>query len=407
MKTHKLAGKGLTLVLAGVILASLVAISSSAGPLAQGPTTVQGVTDIAPVLHYQGRLLDPATGNPKPNGAYQMIFGIYNMKTGGGPLWLETKSVAVTNGLFSVLLGDTVALDPGIFNGQALWLGVTVGADPEAVPRQRIAHSPYALHSQHANQANELGGFPPGAFARAVHEHNGAEITSGTVAAPRIDPAIARDDEVMPIVISDDGPGSGLDADLLDGQDGSAFALTSHLHDDRYYTEGESDGRFVNASGDTMSGPLTVPRIIYTSPRAQYFVVGGEGFVPGSNVDYFNTYGNGGAYIVSGSGALVAPVHLPHGAVVTELRVFFYDNSSSDMTVSLDLQGMSGGYSTMARVSSSGAPGYMSETDTTITSATIDNLAYSYLVYAYCSAWDGGNLKIKGAVIRYLLGEAQ
>ncbi len=331
---------------------------------------------------------------------------IYNVETGGNPLWSETKSVAVTNGLFSVLLGDTAALDPGIFNGQALWLGVTVGADPEATPRQRIAHSPYALHSQHANQANELGGFPPGAFARAVHEHSGAEITSGTVAAPRIDPAIARDDEIVPTVLSNDGPGSGLDADKLDGQDASAFAPTNHLHDDRYYTEGESDGRFVNASGDTMSGPLTVPRIIYTSPRTQYFVVGGEGFVPGSNVDYFNTYGNGGAYIISGSGALVAPVHLPHGAVVTEFRVFFYDTSSSDMTVSLDLQGMSGGYSTMARVSSSGAPGYMSETDTTISSATIDNLAYSYLIYAFCPAWDGGNLKIKGAVIRYLLGEA-
>jgi hypothetical protein len=54
-----------------------------------------------------------------------------------------------------------------------------------------------------------------------------------------------------------DGAASGLDADLLDGNHASAFALASHNHDDRYYTETESDSRFVNASGDTMSGSLS------------------------------------------------------------------------------------------------------------------------------------------------------
>jgi len=37
------------------------------------------------------------------------------------------------------------------------------------------------------------------------------------------------------------GTGSGLDADLLDGQHASAFALSTHTHDDRYYTETETD----------------------------------------------------------------------------------------------------------------------------------------------------------------------
>lgn len=55
-----------------------------------------------------------------------------------------------------------------------------------------------------------------------------------------------------------DGSGSGLDADLLDGQHASAFALSSHNHDDRYYTETESDNRFVNVTGDTMTGRLTM-----------------------------------------------------------------------------------------------------------------------------------------------------
>jgi hypothetical protein len=67
----------------------------------------------------------------------------------------------------------------------------------------------------------------------------------------------------------DDGTGSGLDADLLDGEHASAFADSGHIHDSRYYTETESDSRFaldghdhdtwyLQKSGGTMSGTLTL-----------------------------------------------------------------------------------------------------------------------------------------------------
>ena len=39
---------------------------------------------------------------------------------------------------------------------------------------------------------------------------------------------------------------------------GFLTSLPSHTHDDRYYTESESDSRFVNADGDSMSGSLTI-----------------------------------------------------------------------------------------------------------------------------------------------------
>lgn len=38
-------------------------------------------------------------------------------------------------------------------------------------------------------------------------------------------------------------------------------ANDSHTHDSRYYTESEADTRFVNVTGDTMTGTLTVPEI--------------------------------------------------------------------------------------------------------------------------------------------------
>jgi hypothetical protein len=38
----------------------------------------------------------------------------------------------------------------------------------------------------------------------------------------------------------------------------AGYVTGSHTHDDRYYTESESDSRFVNESGDSMSGSLTL-----------------------------------------------------------------------------------------------------------------------------------------------------
>jgi hypothetical protein len=214
-------------------------------------------------------------------------------------------------------------------------------------------------------------------------------------------------DEAWDAVIARDGPGSGLNADLLDGLSSNSFSSASHTHDTRYYTEGESDGRYVNAVGDSMSGPLTVPQVKYTSARTHYFMVGSEGFVPGSNVNYENTYGNGGAYVgASGCHALVAPVHLPHGATITSFKVYFRDSSSGDLEVFLWRQYMTGGgYYNMAEIQSSGTPGYSNLTDSSVGAGTVNNTAYSYHVYAWSCNWDS-NLRVKGALITYTISEA-
>lgn len=89
--------------------------------------------------------------------------------------------------------------------------------------------------------------------------------------------------EILTAIKTVDGSGSGLDADTLDGSHASAFltgnqtitltgdasgsgttsinvtvANDSHTHDGRYYTESEADSRFVNVTGDTISGTLTL-----------------------------------------------------------------------------------------------------------------------------------------------------
>jgi hypothetical protein len=132
------------------------------------------------ILNYQGRLVDPATGNAKPNGTYPMVFRLYNSPVGGAVLWTETKSITLTNGFFSTLLGDTASFNLSQFDGQSLWLGITVNADPELTPRLQLAAVPYAFY---ANDAGKLGGQAPSAYAAAAHTHTGAQITDGSITA--------------------------------------------------------------------------------------------------------------------------------------------------------------------------------------------------------------------------------
>ncbi|MGD9101699.1 MAG: hypothetical protein PVF45_14555 [Anaerolineae bacterium] len=135
-----------------VVMAALVLlwIASDGGlrSLADEPVVrneARSVSAVSPLLQYQGRLADPSTGEAVADDTYSMTFGLYDVDSGGTPLWTETKDVAVQGGLFSTALGDTATLDAGLFNGQALWLGITVGADAEATPRQQVLPVAYAL----------------------------------------------------------------------------------------------------------------------------------------------------------------------------------------------------------------------------------------------------------------------
>ena len=169
-------------------------------------------------------------------------------------------------------------------------------------------------------------------------------------------------------------------------------------------------GRFSSTSGKAIEadGDVVVDVVKYNSPRTHYFAVGSEAFHPSSNVDYVNGTGMGGAYLVSGGGSMYASVNLPQGSVVTSLTVYYYDNSTADVTVSFQKQYYGGGYSgDYATVTSSGSSTtYRSGTDSTISSATVDKLNGGYQLQAFSSSWSS-SLKVMGAVITYTINEAE
>jgi hypothetical protein len=106
------------------------------------------------MINYQGYLTDSG-GNPI-NATLQMIFSIYETAVGGSAVWTETQpSVAIADGLFSVLLGSTNPISPQYLTGES-YLGIQVGSDPEMTPRQRMVSVAYALRSIIAKNADTL-----------------------------------------------------------------------------------------------------------------------------------------------------------------------------------------------------------------------------------------------------------
>jgi hypothetical protein len=111
------------------------------------PASVPASTNVIP---YQGRLAN--TSGAPLNGSYPMAFSLYNVASGGSPLWTESwsgpNSVSVNDGLFNVMLGSLTSLPINIVTGNgSLWLGITVNTDNEMVPRVQLGSMPYAVQA--------------------------------------------------------------------------------------------------------------------------------------------------------------------------------------------------------------------------------------------------------------------
>ncbi len=93
---------------------------------------------------YQGRLTD-STGQPVPNGTYQVQFTLYSAEIGGMSLWTSSsQSVTTTNGMFAATLQP---LASGSLAGLTdVWLETVVGGTALA-PRTKLTSVPFALRA--------------------------------------------------------------------------------------------------------------------------------------------------------------------------------------------------------------------------------------------------------------------
>jgi hypothetical protein len=121
-------------------------------------------------ITWQGKLLD-AGGNVITQDNVSMNFAIFDASTAGNQLWPETgvvtKTVNVSNGLYSVRLGtssgDDIAFTAAMFDGKMPWLEVKVGT--ETLPRTEITNVPFALIS---NKLSSSGWESPGEIGKTT-----------------------------------------------------------------------------------------------------------------------------------------------------------------------------------------------------------------------------------------------
>lgn len=159
---------------------ALVTLLLGAGMNLWMPSTSFAVTSIPAKINFQGRLTN-STGNVLADGSYNMRLRLYSALTGGAAVWSEdrlvsaTNGVTVTNGLFSIRLGDVTTIPASLFNNQTyanLYFEVELPTPATATsalptwtegamtPRNPLASSAYSFNSE------TLDGLDSSAFAQ-------------------------------------------------------------------------------------------------------------------------------------------------------------------------------------------------------------------------------------------------
>ena len=215
------------------------------------------------VINHQGRI---SVGDTTFEGVGSFRFSLVDSGSGMN-LWTNDGSgigtsqppvaaadLAVARGVYSVGLGDTAipgmtALPSDVFDSAGvmlrIWFDDGVNGSQQLTPDQALNSAAYAFHALKSEDADTVDGLHGSDLEAALDAHaadtaahinielDAERITTGTVDPARLP----------------QGPGSNLNADLLDGQQASAFM-------------GAGTDNWVDEDGDTMTGPLTINQAI-------------------------------------------------------------------------------------------------------------------------------------------------
>ncbi len=109
-------------------------------------------------ISYQGVLTDDAIPPNPLDGTFVLRFKLYDVETLGTPLgtpeWSEDLSAIVTQGVFSVVLGEITAFSSvGVYFTDLYWLDIAIVEDGGATvrtltPRLKLTAVPYAIKSR-------------------------------------------------------------------------------------------------------------------------------------------------------------------------------------------------------------------------------------------------------------------
>lgn len=173
------------------------------------------------LVNYQGTVSD--AGGPL-DGPYNISFTLYPDSLSSTVLWTELHvAVPVDDGLFNVVLGRYTAIPDSLFERDELWIGITIGNDPEIDPRMRLTSVPWAIRAAVADSALTASGVPS-------HNHDDLYYTEAELNTPGVinDPSNPVDWTKLKNVPAgfadgiDDGGGGGGDITAVIAGDGLA-----------------------------------------------------------------------------------------------------------------------------------------------------------------------------------------
>ncbi|HAN31002.1 MAG TPA: hypothetical protein DCQ06_05340, partial [Myxococcales bacterium] len=115
-------------------------------------TAVSASAAVPQTIVFEGALTS-AVGGPVVDGTYDLTFKMYVAETSNVAFWNETAKISVKSGRISHVLGSVTKLSAAtVAAASEVWLGVSVGLDPE-LPRRRLQSVPFALVAAQAQTA--------------------------------------------------------------------------------------------------------------------------------------------------------------------------------------------------------------------------------------------------------------
>jgi len=160
-----------------------------------------------------------------------------------------------------------------------------------------------------------------------------------------------------------------------------------------------------------INGSITIP----TTTR--YYSIPPFAFMPADNESDYDhgtitnqrwLYTNVGAFDSDSPGSdqeFAAPVYLPHGAVITELFILLWDQDVHDFDVSLERTRLTttNGIGVIATLGTTGFPGQVALSTTSISNGTVNNNEYSYTLWVRFPEAFSDVLSIGSARITYTI----
>jgi len=341
-----------------------------------GPTAAVAQTS---AFTYQGALTDAGA---VANGRFDFEFRLFNAATSGTQIGSTffIDNVPVTNGIFSVVLDFGSGVFPGAnrFLEIAVRPGTNTGALTRMAPLQQITPTPYAIRSERAGTA-DVALNANALSAACIGCVPGTALANGSVTDAKVaNVAGSKITGTVPVAAI---PGGSTN-----------------------YIQNRTTQQTANFS---ISGIGTASEFTYATPQTAYYAVNEAAFTSRDGVSVSTSSGNGGVYPTTTSSlGLAAPINLPHGATVTNIRFIYIDNSTNTLTLFVHAHFMTGGYMNLATHDSPGPANPAVQTvDVPVSPGwVVDNQTASLEAFAYPNAtWMNFSMQVRGVILTYTM----